>query len=383
MPSTDKHNASHTHVCLISEQPIANLLPLFLEKPQQAIFLVSPEMTNQAERLKNLARPRGITVKFEVIDSAYDFAAITRLCEDIISAGQKEENITLNVTGGTKITALAAFQSFFFNNKRIIYLDSGHNQLLQLAPETITTPVADNLVKVADYLTAYGMNPLPGSFPAQRTRRPKLKELTTLLTSNTTLLSKLNSTIDRCGKRPMHANIDLNGLGRGADDLANLLVHCGVADLTSSANLNIPSPETIFFCQGGWLEEYVYWSVKDLGIKGLDVAMNVRVQWDGTGKQSTKNEFDILFTHCNRLYMISCKSSNPERETDAGTRATEALNELDTLADRAGGLFGRAMLVSARKLSIFDHERAQKMNIEVREEKELCQFPEYLRAWLQ
>lgn len=46
---TKHHNTpEHVHICLISDQPIANLLPLLLEKPRQAIFLVSPKMTAQA-----------------------------------------------------------------------------------------------------------------------------------------------------------------------------------------------------------------------------------------------------------------------------------------------------------------------------------------------
>jgi hypothetical protein len=157
---TRQNVSKSIHICLISDQPIANLLPLLLERPQQAIFLVSPEMKAQAERLKKLVKPRGIMVTIKEIPSAYDFNAIINVCEEIKKEAEATNaDLILNVTGGTKIAALATFQSFYFNNRRIIYLDTTHNQLLQLAPETTSVPVQENLVKVHDYLVAYGMNP--------------------------------------------------------------------------------------------------------------------------------------------------------------------------------------------------------------------------------
>ncbi|MBV5329720.1 MAG: DUF1887 family protein [Chlorobium sp.] len=378
------HNSSKSvHICLISDQAIANLLPLLLEKPREAIFLVSPEMKAQGERLKKLAQPRGISVTIKEIPSAYDFKAIAGICEEIEKeVGDADSDLILNVTGGTKITALAAFQSFYFNDRRIIYLDTFNNQLLQLAPETTSLPVQENLVKVHDYLVAYGMNPLPTTVLAEEKRRKGLQELAELLINDDSLLSRLNIAIDRCGNKSSHINLDLNGLGDKAEMLAGMLMQSGVAEWTSSSNLHIPTPSKIFFCNGGWLEEYVYWMVKELSLKGLDLAMNVRVEWDGKGKRQTENEFDVLFTHGNRLHLISCKTSNPERETATGSRATEALNELDTLADRAGGLFGRAMLVSARKLSPFDRERAKKMRIELVDGLDVLLLKEHLHAWL-
>ncbi|OKY76856.1 MAG: hypothetical protein BM485_01985 [Desulfobulbaceae bacterium DB1] len=369
------------HVCLISDQPMPNLVPLFLEKPDKALLLVSPEMKAQADRLKNIVQPHGIAVEIREIASAYDFGAMQQTCEKIITNSPNAE-LTLNVTGGTKIAALAAFQSFYFNNRRIVYLDTFHNMLVQLAPENDSIPVRDNLVKVRDCLRAYGMNPLSGKNPAP-VRRPGLHDLARLLTVDSGLLGRLNNAIARCGKNPAYATLDVNDLGPGADELVSLLEGCGVAGRVSSTGLNIPSREKIFFCRGGWLEEYVYWRVKDLGLRGLDSAMNVKVEWDGKGRRPTENEFDVLFTHVNRLHLISCKAGNPERETASGSRATEALNELDALADRAGGIFGRAMLVSARRLSDYDRERAQKMKIFLVEGETVNHLRDELLRWIE
>lgn len=241
--------------------------------------------------------------------------------------------------------------------------------------------IEENHIKTKDYLIAYGMNPISGTHSAPQ-RRPGLPELSETLISDDHLLSKLNSAIDRQWKKDTGINLSLNELGNNAETLANILHATGAAERTISTNLHIRNRENIFFCQGGWLEEYMYWSVKDLSIKHLDVAMNVKVEWVGKGRRPTENEFDVLFTHNNRLHIISCKTSNPDRETSTGDKATETLNELDALSDRAGGRFGRTMLVSARKLRDVDRERAKKMKIELVDGLEVLRLKDRIQSWL-
>jgi len=373
-----------THVCLISEQPIPNLVPLLLEKPTKAVFLVSPQMEPQAERLQKILQPHGIAVIRQGIASAYDFRAVQQACEEVVKREESKTSLTLNVTGGTKIAALAAFQAFYFNNQRIIYLDTAGNKLLQLAPEHKETALVGNIIKFRDYLAAYGMTPLSWNDTAQNGQRPGLHELAGLLIGDEQLLSGLNAAIDRNSSNPSYLNLSLNDLGAKAEELAACLIECGAATQAQTGVINISSKDKIFFCNGGWLEEYVYWMVKSLSIKGLDLAMNVKVQWDGQGKRQTENEFDILFTLKNRLHLLSCKAANPSRKTSTGgTKAVEALNELDTLSDRAGGLFGRPMLVSARRLADFDRERAKKMKIGLIDGSDVLVLKEHIRHWLE
>jgi len=378
MPSSQAASRD-VHVCLISDQPIPNLLPLLLDKPAEAIFLVSPEKTAQAELLKKVVQPHGIRVAIEET-SAYDFDTTATCCEKLLNNGGA---LTLNVTGGTKIAALAAFQAFYFDNRRIIYCDTEHDQILQLAPERRSTPISDNLIKVRDYLACYGIPRVSGGeTPAgAEKRRAHLTVLASLLIRQERLLGKFNSALERQDKKP-YADISLNELGDGGEYLSAVLTQCEIATLAGSGNLHIPSKEKIFFCKGGWLEEYVYWTIRGLGIKGLNAAMNVKVKWDGKGRQPTENEFDVLFTHRNRLHLVSCKASNPERVTTSGTRATEALNEVKALKERAGGLFGKPMLVSARRLRAEDRERASKMEIKLVDAQEVLRLKEHFYSWL-
>jgi len=94
MPTSPTSNDGHAHVCLISDQPIPNLLPLLSEQPGQAIFLVSPQMAAQAERLKKVVQSHGIRVAMRKI-SAYYFDAVANTSDrnDLIS-----EEITTRLT---------------------------------------------------------------------------------------------------------------------------------------------------------------------------------------------------------------------------------------------------------------------------------------------
>ncbi len=101
MPTPPSTVSAHTHACLISDQPIPNLLPLLMERPKRAIFLVSPEKTMQAERLKRIVEPRGICVQIHPIESAYDFPAMVRTCEELIASAEGTQ-LTLNVTAAPR-----------------------------------------------------------------------------------------------------------------------------------------------------------------------------------------------------------------------------------------------------------------------------------------
>lgn len=374
---------SPIHLCLISGQPIPNLLPILQENAQQAIFFVTPEMTSQANRLQKVLKNHGCAVEPIPIPSAYDFEQVAEECSRLLD--RYGARLILNVTGGTKISALAAFQSFFFADcgPHIVYCDTSRHRLLQLAPENRETPLADNLLTVRDYLSCYGMPPTNrGTLPTNAPRRaPHLRALADLFINDTRLLARWNTALEGQNKQKDFANINLPALGRGAEKLAAILEKCGAGQRTQTDNLHVSGEEHLFFCKGGWLEEYVFQTMRELALPGADARINVEVAWEGEGRKETTNEFDVLFTYNNRLHLISCKASNPDRVTASGTRATEALNELETLADRAGGLYGRAMLVSARPLSEYDRSRAEKMRVELVDGKKVLRLAEHLQQW--
>ncbi len=371
-----------THLCLISKQPLPNLIPLLIEKPQQAVFLVTPEMKIQASRLSRLLQPRGIKVE-EVNIPAYDLETVNGIVEEILRHQTGSSEITLNVTGGTKISAMAAFLAFYTNNRRIIYLDTGSERLLQLSPEEKSITIDNNLIRPKDYLAAYGLTMKSSGAPpaGYNRRRPHLERLARFLSCHHQLLGTFNAALSKqWNERADYCNIQLNSLGDGADELAACLASCEAASIGSGI-INIQGEENHFFCQGGWFEEFVFSEVQSLNLKGGAPLINVELKWDEKGSKPTANELDIVFTHKNRLHIISCKTSR--QDINNGAPSKHALYELDSLADKAGGLFGRSMLASVRRLSDYDRDRARRMGLEVCDDQDILHIAGQLKTWIQ
>lgn len=372
-----------THVCLISDQPIPNLIPLRMEKPARAIFLVSDEKQNEADRLRRIIQPWGITIEEKRIPP-FDLNAVAAICATLIGE-QGQEHLTLNVTGGTKISALAAFEAFYSGGCRIIYVNTATDELMTLSPIEGKASIPD-LIGVRDYLAAYGLRLEKGSGQPPTgcgQRRQQTKRLAELFVKDEALLQTVNRLTQPLLNKERHG---LNYLHLAPDDFTNsqalfeLLRQAGIATPGIDDGININRPEDIFFLGGGWLEEFVYHTVRELPVH--EVMINVKVEWDGAGRKNTTNEFDVLFSHRNRLHIVSCKAANMERESTAGSKGKAAIYELDALADKAGGLFGRTMLVSARPLSDYDRARAERMRIEVVSGRNLPQLKSSLQKWL-
>lgn len=373
------------HICLVSDQPIPNLVPVLIERPAGVVLLVSPEKQNQAEWLRDVLKSHGIRVITREI-AAYDFDPTLRVCEELLRQA-KDAELELNVTGGTKVVALAAFHAFASTGHRIFYQNTADAEIIDLAPVAVRMPLSGNHLTVRDYLTAYGFTPLNDGTPPVRhaERLSFLPELARLLIESPELLGRFNRAIDRHRNPASYANIPLNDFGNQAERLFLLLERCKAATFSSREMLNIPSEQNLFFCQGGWLEEFVYQAVQSLELPDVKPLLNIEIAAGRPENPKSENEFDVLFTHRDRLHLISCKAARlePFRGSDKPPeKGKEALYELDSLSADAGGLFGRAMLISARTVRPADRKRAATMDITVVDGPEVLRLHEHLRRWL-
>ena len=101
-----------------------------------------------------------------------------------------------------------------------------------------------------------------------------------------------------------------------------------------------------------------------------------------------KNEIDGLFAVRNRLFTIECKTSamrsNAVQQTEKALaeKTTGVLYKADSLHDRLGGIFARAMLCSIRPLTDVDRERAKQLGIRVVCGRELQLLPDKISKWI-
>ncbi|HSW62253.1 MAG TPA: DUF1887 family CARF protein [Dissulfurispiraceae bacterium] len=339
------------HVCLVSKEPIPNLVPLRCPglEPDSVVLLVTGEMSAQAGRLERVMARWGIRDVSRIPVAAYDPSAVSAVCNAII-ADHSDDHLLLNATGGTKIMALAAFETFARNNCEAFYVDSANRSILSLSGGPSAYPFAD-VVDVADYLSAYGQEitaqqSVNAQAPAYRAVAGRIVSDVDRFSDAIAILNSYVAQHRDDTRWPQSVPIKKVPAFAAWRELLNLLQSNGICKMKGNA-LEFASPEAVQFVSGDWLSFHVYETV--MGISPRDARLETTVQWDQRETKPPVNNYDVLFTVRNRLYLIECKTKYfKEEQTTPFT--VETVYKLDSLRDAAGGLFGKGMLVSYRAL---------------------------------
>ena len=134
-------NKFHTHIILVSGQAAPNLLPTLDAglKPQHVILLVTKVMQAQANYLVAVFKQSEISCEQIAIDDEHDFAAMS---EELlrIAAKTNSSSIALNVTGGTKLMALAAHSVAQAADWPTFYVDVDTDEVVWLPRASVETP---------------------------------------------------------------------------------------------------------------------------------------------------------------------------------------------------------------------------------------------------
>ena len=377
----------HTHICLVSEQVLPNLLPILDKQaqPKRVIMMVTPSMRTNADRLATLLHDRGVETLRVAVD-AYGFETMRQSVFKVVAELDDLDKVALNLTGGTKIMAFGAFDIAREHNLPVIYLDSREQRLLlfsSTAPYEMSRPVPDLLtVKTALAAQGYSIH----RSPQQQVRpehRPLFEELVKNCEKFSKGLSALNSAASKVKQNQtlMVSDQSYNSV-KDFDQLLDLFQQAGALIVDRGTIIFKDEPSRLF-CNGGWLEEYVLLITRELKQQGhiLNLEPNVEVKTaDGI-----KNEIDLAFTATNKLHLIECKTAQQHvqgKELKNQSRATETGYKLDTLRDLTGGLFGKAMLVSYMNIPDYDLKRLNSYNIKVVQTRRLAFLREELLLWL-
>ncbi|MFN3481122.1 MAG: Card1-like endonuclease domain-containing protein [Thermodesulfovibrionales bacterium] len=370
---------SHLHVCLVSDQPIPNLTTVLQFKPEMVILLKTKEMDEKARLLEDVLKKKNYVVQAETIE-AYDINNVINVSESLINKC-KGCDVSLNITGGTKIGTLGTFQAFYTSGKAIYYVDTKDNKILQISPEQKEIPIEVS-ISIADYLAVYGFQ--ISDYVKDDGYIFRRKELTKYLANtvinNPHLIPAINSALHSYNENtPLPITVKLP-YDKKLLALLSLLDGVTVRDKNQ---VIINDHDSLKYLKGIWFEEYVYMIAKALNPD--EMRLNVKGRWITRGQHSPKNEFDVMIAKGNRLFLISCKTANPDRvenDSDEGV-GKEFLYELDSLGDRALGLFGKRMLVSSRPVNDpAVRERAKIFKVELIDGKNILTLKENLQRWL-
>lgn len=146
----------NTHLCLVSTQPIPNLTAVFdLEQPpQQVVLFTSQQMKQQAAWLQHVLQQRQIQSEILSLDDPYDCDHVKQRVESLLERKDLGE-LALNVTAGSKIMSLAAYEVFRERGLPIFCVHPHKDLLIPLIPTGSPRDLPDQL-KLEEFFQVHG-----------------------------------------------------------------------------------------------------------------------------------------------------------------------------------------------------------------------------------
>ena len=371
-----------THVCLVSGEAAANLLPVLdpAFRPREAVLIESPQMRQHGKWLGEAMSANGIArVRHVPIKDAYDITGIERELEEFLGREPEHTAIALNVTGGTKPLAIAAQQVFSRSGIAVFYLERERSEVSFIgggAPKRVLKA----RLKLEDYFLAHGHTVAR----LERARPPVAdvelaRELVKEISSLGKAIPLLNMCASSAEQKPGFCSDSLKPGQRSPhfERLVMLLETAGHVKWEGTDRLRFKDEEARAFANGGWLDFYVHDEFLALQQRNRagDGARNVRVvQADGT-----RNELDLALFARNRLHVVECKTRGFTSKA-ASDEARKALFQLDSLSS-LGGLNTRALFVSYLPLNETILQRAKGMRIRTVVGPDLGKLSSEMEKW--
>lgn len=381
------------HVCLISAQAAPNLLPILDSefKPKKAIFLVSKTMKQRAEYLAKTFEKLNVKVKLKNISDEFNFGLME---EEIFKLVEEYENesIALNVTGGTKLMSIAAENAFSALGKPIFYIDTDSNHILFISKNEEQKWLPNLEMKAKNkidiYLSAYGSTVLSTQNPIEREKYlPAIEPFIKNYDNYTQVIPLLNlhATLSQSNGYKSEYTKDNKKIGK-LDELLLGLDYQGLLNYDGQT-IDFKNREIKTFLNGGWLEDYTYFQLKEIAniediACGADVAnpkFKLGKNEYSSENKGNKNEFDIVFMAKNKLHIIECKTQLMDKNGDI--KADDILYKLETLKDY-GGLMTKKCLVSYFEVPEQVKNRANFLNIEIIQGKDLQRLKSKIQEWI-
>ncbi|MFZ4538544.1 CRISPR-associated protein Csx16 [Propionivibrio sp.] len=416
-----------SHVCLVSDQHMANLLPILKRRPARVELVCTPEMLAPDRGLDRLARSlqrygygaAQITPHGAPPECSMDFHAARQFARQLrekLLLAHPTEPLTLNATGGTKALSSAFFMEF--QGLEILYTDTqGGGYIRHMESATQPPEALGSLItSIDDYLHCQGYRITRSASDDEawrqtvRGRRPLSGKLVEALSGRGqgpvgTLIGELNRRAQQVEELIYKAHIQGNLKSASAERKRTLLekhvATTAIPDLRCPKAAATPLLDSIFaagllvrngegdpaffssldalrYLGGGWLEEWAWLAASDCGVDDCRCGVFVQANDEGAAGNKDDNELDLVILHKNRLLIAECKTINWQ----GANGKQDILNKIDALGNHARGLYGRSLLVSARLLDDDARRRARAYGVTVLEAASLTGLKKQIRSWM-
>jgi putative CRISPR-associated protein (TIGR02620 family) len=411
------------HVCLVSDQHWANLLPILKRRPARVELVCTPAMLKPGRGLERIARAlerngygeHNVTPHLAPAESATDFHVARQYAHAVREELQQrypDSILTLNATGGTKILSNAFFLEF--QGFETLYTDTEGGGFIRHMEDTSRAPepLGSLVGTMEDYLYCQGYRILRTTsndkdWQAQAHARQALSESLVAALGGAdaeqhgALIGTLNRRSEEVvrevfnahpeGLKPKCRNAildqfvpetNLNSIScpKGAHPMLERLLSDGLLARRNEGDHRyyFPSHDALRYLGGGWLEEWAWLVAKECGADDCRAGVFIQAG-DEAPKERADNELDLVLLHRNRLFIAECKTINWQ----GANGKQDVLNKLDAMGSHARGLFGKSYLVSARPLDNDAKRRCGAYGITVLEADAMPRLQGEIRKWME
>jgi hypothetical protein len=307
-------------VVIVSEQTVQNVL--FIKQMGGADFFYFVS----TEKMEAKGRETSENIRKACSIEDYPSETVTVLEDSLVDIQTKlnervrledDDIISVNITGGTKIMSLGVYN--FFANRGgadIYYIPIGKNALIKIFPfRRVMTGELSARLSLREYMTASGVG-FNEKLYERKNRLSKPAEVCQSI-MDVYLDPDRRREFVKVSER-IRTSFRGKPVRRGASGEESLLVE----ECMTRAGLGMvfEDPERVTaqetrYVTGDWFEEYVYTAIQSaLGLPEDHIGMGLVLN------KGINNEYDVIFTRENALYVIECKTDVSDSASDQEAR---------------------------------------------------------------
>lgn len=331
---------------LISDQTIQNVqfLKWYFRNNLQTIDLLFVSTEKMEEKQKSYCIQNTLDYTAKYIEKSNIICVKENSLSDVKEQISKQiaswnhKNYVANITGGTKLMSLAAYEYFSkLENSKIFYQPIAKN-LEQIFPEQKDFEVKE-LLTLQEYMKAYGIsfkfdNECLMNYDFNKIVYENIiKDQRDCI--KTIVAMQNNSYFKNIFKRKDTVSFSQIPEDKFITPEGKLIDKNQVLDTISKFPFDIENitRAQLRYITGGWFEEFVYQKIKtEQNLSDQNIALNVNIE-----KQGDKNELDVVYLDSNnKLHVIECKSFVDGKE--GGEVLTQALYKAQAIMKSKFGL---------------------------------------------
>lgn len=355
-------------ICFATGQPDCNLVPILSSSfhSKKVCLLTTPEMQKKASIFQKALKDY-IEVEIIELGSSDDIGVIQDVLMETID---KYENRVVNISGGKKPMAIAAFNVCSAFSVPVLYLDIDtfnvflfenfqSNSLTNHRRVNIKSEVKNNEKNLKLYLKTreiFSTNLREWKGPSatekeyfdfimkSRTEQDRKTILEGLRILNKYAVESVNSKYPKTSITDSHlTSFSFNIIREELEKLEFLIPG-------DDKSLRFKDKQTADFLAGKWFEKYCAMEIKNI-FPQIPIFHGEVIQGD------IKNELDLIFLKGGKLFFGEVKTSNLSQDKPQHSNIAYKLN---TLMEKVGGKSAKACLMSLGSLGSLEENQTKK-----------------------